>query len=808
MPTIKIDGPRLSDVFTRGNSINHAINLINNPTEEIKRDGLQVEINDADMAMNFLEKLKYIMPVSFRLCVSFKDIPEKTSYSSNPDFWPIHNGLNGYFKPAQKETYLSAINEILLEIQDTFGSMPGQNNKLLEFILPEHPAWRTNQNPVNVRQMLPEEKIDFNRSPVEMIIQITAQLLDGKYDYYSKWIDLIKKLIVSEVESAHIKETIQKNVEEAHCRLEEEKKPGSIQTANALTFLGIINSSGRLCGEPDYRKAIKFYEQAIALKHPKAINNLAYMHQYGQGVPVDYHEAIRLYNKAIALGDTDAMANRACMHHQGHGGPINYREAIRQFDLAITLGNAVAMNGRALLYKDGQGTEVNYSEAIRLFDLAVALGNTNAMNNRAAMHYNGQGCPLNYSMAIRLFEQAIVLGDSDAMNNRATMHYMGQGDSRNYPEAIRLLKQAIALGNRSAMTGLALMYHYGAGFPVDYARAIYFYEKAIFLGDKEGLDRRGIMHRQHLGESKAEASQLLELIWEDLLAGHSFTTATIILLRTHCKGAILEKLISPENTLTEQQILKLGEINHPIAQIFGVQNIPIQNFFTTHNIVIISAFIRDYLSERVQSFTCPITQVLISEPLTYNVNGVQQIFERIAFQSWQNLNNTCPKTRASLQGITITQCNVGVQKQITYLKPYVKDDGSSLTLNEIESQLKSEEKSILFWIKNEILSAINLNDDSKIVLFVKHLPICIVLFSNFVMNLENIEKEQKSENGNTQAPHSPITENRAQSGRVASLLLSGILSQPEEKQIDSREIQFQVDQFKETQEANSSYRYR
>lgn len=41
------------------------------------------------------------------------------------------------------------------------------------------------------------------------------------------------------------------------------------------------------------------------------------------------------------------------------------------------------------------------------------------------------------------------------------------------------------------------------------------------------------------------------------------------------------------------------------------------------------------------------------------------------------------------------------------------------------------------------------------------------------------------------------TENRSQSGKVAMLLLSGILAQPKAKQTYSREIQFQVEQFKQ-----------
>ena len=95
---------------------------------------------------------------------------------------------------------------------------------------------------------------------------------------------------------------------------------------------------------------------------------------------------------------------------------------------------------------------------------------------------------------------------------------------------------------------------------------------------------------------------------------------------------------------------------------------------------------------------------------------MQQIFESKAFNSWKG-HNTCPNTRVSLSGITITTPNKGVRQQIINLKPFLKEDNSSFTQAEIETQLNSEAKPILFWIKNELLSAIELNDTSRIMLF-------------------------------------------------------------------------------------------
>ncbi|WP_193392657.1 tetratricopeptide repeat protein, partial [Legionella spiritensis] len=125
---------------------------------------------------------------------------------------------------------------------------------------------------------------------------------------------------------------------------------------------------------------------------------------------------------------------------------------------------------------------------------------------RAFMHQNGQGGPVNYPEAIRLYEMAIALDDSGAMNNRAFMHEKGQGGPVNYPEAIRLYEMANRLGNSSAK-----------------------------------LNLNNIYRLESVNNADA-ALKLLDAIWDDLLAGLSFTGKTLTLLGAHCKKEILARL--------------------------------------------------------------------------------------------------------------------------------------------------------------------------------------------------------------------------------------------------------------------------
>ncbi|WP_193392650.1 tetratricopeptide repeat protein, partial [Legionella spiritensis] len=192
--------------------------------------------------------------------------------------------------------------------------------------------------------------------------------------------------------------------------------------------------------------------------------------------------------------------------HLGAGERIDYNKAIALYDKAIELNNPAAMNSRAFMHQNGQGGPVNYPEAIRLYEMAIELGDASAMYNRAVMHRHGQGGPVNYPEAIRLYEMAIVLNHADAMNNRGLMHKMGQGGPENYPEAIRLFEMANRLGRRQANLNLNNIY------------------------------------KLEMANSAETALELLDVIWDDLLAGLPFTEHTLTLLGTHCKNEILARL--------------------------------------------------------------------------------------------------------------------------------------------------------------------------------------------------------------------------------------------------------------------------
>ncbi|VEG90079.1 tetratricopeptide repeat protein [Legionella spiritensis] len=365
----------------------------------------------------------------------------------------------------------------------------------------------------------------------ELFELISNQMLEGDYTYATLGVSILDlyKRTPDTRESRQIQALIPNLIKRCDVGIRDDD-------SHAMTVRGMIHHLG--AGEAvDYNKAIALYDKAIKIdKNAAAMNNRAFMHQYGQGGPVNFPEAVRLYELAIEAGNAAAMFNRALMHEDSQGGPENFPEAIRLYELAIDAGIAAAMNNRALMHQKGQGGLKNFPEAIRLYELAIDAGYAASMFNRALMHKKGQGGPVNFPEAIRLLGLAIDAGDTDAMNNRAWMHQKGQGGPENFPEAIRLFEMANRLGYLPAKTCLRYIY-----------------------------TRKPVNNPE-------TALKLLDVIWDDLLAGLSFTENTLILLGTHCKDNILARLKDKDSKPgTSRKFIShlLTNRDHPLTTILN-----------------------------------------------------------------------------------------------------------------------------------------------------------------------------------------------------------------------------------------------
>jgi hypothetical protein len=268
---------------------------------------------------------------------------------------------------------------------------------------------------------------------------------------------------------------------------------------------------------------------------------------------------------------------------------------------------------------------------------------------------------------------------------------------------------------------------------VNYPETIRHLELAIELGDEHAMRQRVHLHEKLLCNNKKDAHCLLELLWDDLLIGRSFTPYTLLLLKSHCRGAILEKLISTVN-FTEEQIFALSEDNHVIAQMLGIQSLTLMRN-EVHDLTSFAQFIHDCLNSRALALSCPITLKLISKPVSYTTsNGVKQIFEKEALKRWRTKASTCPMTREDISTLSLAlddEFDLEAQQQISILRPFLIDNDVPISSLDIETKLRNNDMALYSWIRGECRSAIVNNDE-----IVKE-------FANHVLILSAIEQKLK-----------------------------------------------------------------
>ncbi len=83
----------------------------------------------------------------------------------------------------------------------------------------------------------------------------------------------------------------------------------SPDTPNLYFYLGTMCAQGLGLKKPNWRMALRYFEQGAALGDARAMNNLGAFYERGIVVSQDSTQALRFYRKAAALGDKNASAN-------------------------------------------------------------------------------------------------------------------------------------------------------------------------------------------------------------------------------------------------------------------------------------------------------------------------------------------------------------------------------------------------------------------------------------------------------------------------------------------------------------------
>ena len=281
--------------------------------------------------------------------------------------------------------------------------------------------------------------------------------------------------------------------------------------SEAQYILGSAYRTGGPILAKDMNATVQWWRKAAAQGHARAQNDLGYLYQKGEGVPLDYAEAAKWYRMAAAQGDATAQDNLGSLYFSGRGVRRSYKAAFAWVAMAARQGLAAAQHDLAIMYRYGKGTGRNLSAAVNFFTQAARQGLPQAQNELGAMYLRGDGVSRDPAEAFRWFQLAAEQSLPDAENNVGYLYSTGQGTGRNYREACRWFQRAAEQGVVAAEVNLGALYMNGRGVPLDYVEGYMWLSLAAAQGSKPAAMAKknltAIMTPRQLGAAETRLAE-------------------------------------------------------------------------------------------------------------------------------------------------------------------------------------------------------------------------------------------------------------------------------------------------------------
>ncbi|WP_342152856.1 caspase family protein [Methylorubrum sp. SB2] len=188
------------------------------------------------------------------------------------------------------------------------------------------------------------------------------------------------------------------------------------------------------------KEAFAAYDRAAKAGSVSAMNNLATLYEYGQGVKRSQTEAFRLYRQAGEGGNVVALANAARMLEYGNGIPKDEAQAVALYKRAVAGGDVASISKLVPHYSTGAyGFPKDLRQGFDLFRQAADKGDPVAMATMATLIDNGFGRYFPGVRSADMVLRALKKGEIGAASVSAT----DTAQQKLKPETIRTVQRAI-----------------------------------------------------------------------------------------------------------------------------------------------------------------------------------------------------------------------------------------------------------------------------------------------------------------------------------------------------------------------------
>ncbi|WP_271572230.1 caspase family protein [Bradyrhizobium sp. CCBAU 11386] len=169
----------------------------------------------------------------------------------------------------------------------------------------------------------------------------------------------------------------------------------------------------------------------------------------------DFTGAVASYKTASELGNARAIYELGWMYDNGNGVVKDPALARFYYEMAAEKNIAPAIVSLGVQQERGIGAASDPAKAYLLYQRAAGLGDPTAINKMGELAEKGLGVPQNLKQARALYEKSAAMGALEAMVNLARCNASGIGGRQDIPEARRLLAKAAQAGSADARRILA-----------------------------------------------------------------------------------------------------------------------------------------------------------------------------------------------------------------------------------------------------------------------------------------------------------------------------------------------------------------
>ena len=280
---------------------------------------------------------------------------------------------------------------------------------------------------------------------------------------------------------------------EATDSLKEIRDKASAGDPAALNEAGMWYYTGRHVAK-DYKKAVKFWEEASKKGSVLAIGNLGLCYQYGHGVAADSLKAAKFYTLSLQKGNKALMPAIRKSADEGNvfsavfaahcllngiGTPKDNNAAVAYLKAAARRGSERAQFDLGKMYLKSD----KLSEAYKYLEMAAGHNNVEAIYYCGRMLQEGNGVAKNPAQGANYMLRAAEAGYPLAEYRLGKAYMEGYGLNKNVDAAAQWLLKGAMGGVKDAQFEIALCYATGTGVDQNFENATSWFAQAVAQGE-------------------------------------------------------------------------------------------------------------------------------------------------------------------------------------------------------------------------------------------------------------------------------------------------------------------------------------